>query len=811
MFFRLLLLLIVQLVAILVFSVGFFPQKAVLKGNAEFWINGDEQRAMDPQFEKLVVIVIDALRSDFLFEENMSNFNFTHGLLNQGYAWGYTAYSNPPTVTLPRLKGITTGTTPNFLDAILNVAEDDSSSNLKDQDSWLKQLHIRNKRIDFFGDDTWLKLFPEEFFQRRDGTNSFFVSDFEEVDFNVTRHLPEELNTQSDWDALILHYLGLDHIGHKGGSRSQFMAPKHREMDEVIKTVFEASDEKTLVCIMGDHGMNDLGNHGGSSSGETSAGLVFASKKLVNFRKPTVQENIKVPYRNYEDNHQYLKLVNQIDFVPTIASLFNFPIPKNSIGIIIDDFLQLFNRDAASLKVQENYQQLLHISKTPDSASHDIATLFASMKEMQDSLSQSATNYNYVLIAIGYLTLLIVTLVALRIAVVKRPHFAHLAAVVVVSILLSMSTFGSSFVEEEHQFWWWIACGLVIISGFSTKNHWKSLAIVSVCLRLIRGWNNSGQKYVYERTMFSMLTARPELLWSLNAITIFVTCFDLNVRSIYSLASSFLLAGLCLTSKANLTLVSGEGLPAWLQSVVHRSCLLLVGDLPNLNKLASVPFARLFHKYLMLLLLAHFTFQRMFTGSKRSVQDINRIITAFLIFQTVPGNIPLFLVFEGMRPHLLEIMTALGSIDEFALSLTSLILQHLTFFQLGNTNSIATVNLANAYNGVSENYNIYVVGMLMCISNFAPSIYWSLWQLTTAERLGVLRISKMEHLSMLKLPEFVVYCIFGCFLLGSCIILRYHLFIWSVFSPKLCYYVTWNLFMNLIINWGLGGLVLWFS
>ena len=42
--------------------------------------------------------------------------------------------------------------------------------------------------------------------------------DFTEVDRNVTRHVPGELSN-SDWNTLILHYLGLDHIGHKGGPR----------------------------------------------------------------------------------------------------------------------------------------------------------------------------------------------------------------------------------------------------------------------------------------------------------------------------------------------------------------------------------------------------------------------------------------------------------------------------------------------------------------------------------------------------------------------------------------------------------------
>lgn len=38
------------------------------------------------------------------------------------------------------------------------------------------------------------------------------------MDNNVTRHVPDEL-TRSDWNTMVLHYLGLDHIGHKAGPR----------------------------------------------------------------------------------------------------------------------------------------------------------------------------------------------------------------------------------------------------------------------------------------------------------------------------------------------------------------------------------------------------------------------------------------------------------------------------------------------------------------------------------------------------------------------------------------------------------------
>lgn len=330
-----------QLVAVFLFCGGFFPQKVVLKNDSKFIVNPEVQLASKPVFKKLVLVVIDALRSDFLFQKDSSDFEFLHGLLNSGEAWGYTAYSNPPTVTLPRLKGITTGSAPNFLDAILNVAEDDTSSNLKEQDSLLKQFHTHHYKMNFFGDDTWLKLFPLEFFSEYDGTNSFFVSDFEEVDFNVTRHVPYQMEHQKNWDVLILHYLGLDHIGHKGGSKSHFMPSKHREMDSVIKQIYEKIDGDTLMVVLGDHGMNDLGNHGGSSSGETSAALAFLSKRLKKYQSSDIQQSSNVPVEDAHPDYKYLKEVEQIDIVPTLSMLFNLPIPKNSMGVIIDELLQL--------------------------------------------------------------------------------------------------------------------------------------------------------------------------------------------------------------------------------------------------------------------------------------------------------------------------------------------------------------------------------------------------------------------------------------------------------------------------------------
>jgi ethanolaminephosphotransferase len=77
---------------------------------------------------------------------------------------------------MPRIKAITTGSIPSFLDVILNFAESDTSSTLATQDTWLAQMKVKgNGKLVMYGDDTWLKLFPETF-DRADGTSSFFVS-----------------------------------------------------------------------------------------------------------------------------------------------------------------------------------------------------------------------------------------------------------------------------------------------------------------------------------------------------------------------------------------------------------------------------------------------------------------------------------------------------------------------------------------------------------------------------------------------------------------------------------------------------------
>lgn len=97
-------------------------------------------------------------------------------LIASGAAMPYTAHAASPTITMPRIKALTTGSIPSFLDVILNFAESDTTSTLAQQDTWLAQMRAKGDgKLIMYGDDTWLKLFPDTF-SRADGTTSFFVS-----------------------------------------------------------------------------------------------------------------------------------------------------------------------------------------------------------------------------------------------------------------------------------------------------------------------------------------------------------------------------------------------------------------------------------------------------------------------------------------------------------------------------------------------------------------------------------------------------------------------------------------------------------
>lgn len=855
-------LLLFHVIGYLIFLLGFFPSKVVVPGFNEFhtdqspFLENDEVK-----FDKLILMVVDAMRADFLYSDN-SHMKFVHELINENCALPFTGYSNPPTVTLPRLKGITTGGAPSFLDAILNIADDkDNSQSLMNQDSWLHQFQNNLKVINFFGDDTWLKLFPpERFFNQYEGTNSFFVNDFTDVDNNVTRHLNDDL-FNSKWDGLILHYLGLDHIGHKGGPNSKFMKAKQEEMDGIIKKLYQQTiDSNTLLVVMGDHGMNEIGNHGGSSMGETNPGLLFISPKF-----KILEKNLECPLA-YNGDYKYYNYINQIDLVPTLAALLNFPIPKNNLGIIIKDLLGLWDLEAQISILIENSVQFMNIYKSKYTNDGDILNEWNILKDsesidahynflnkLQDLLTSTATEYKYTYIYIG-LSILAVTVIL--VFALFNWHFLAQAAInpklnwyfIGISILYSIHFHASSLIEEEYQIWWFF----VIICLFTLyfNNRLKSLKyfwFILVGLRIIRTWSITGQKYSTSYAFSAYLLQNVDLLWILNIVTYFLTaafiysqgslihCLTLreydtfreNVQDFGSLATFIITFVTCTISflfKLCQYYNDGRPVPDWLLVFLHWTCQ-SYGITINSNEKNQLHELNIHLSKILFYCLGVLVLARTILGKVRNIRyglitDLTNIFTLFLMHQSRPEVVPIFLLFYFVKFLTAKLLAnneniLRKNIDQLMIIITlfSICMQNLSFFSMGNTNLLATVDLSNSYNGF-KSYDVFLVGILTYFSNFAGPIFWSLASLqlifennvvcfdkkNSSRDLVNFKFLKYQILYVKSLASLFFYSMAGLNLVASCFNLRFHLFIWSVFSPKLLFFASWSILTNIFID-----------
>ncbi|CAB4375764.1 unnamed protein product [Rhizophagus irregularis] len=821
---------ILQLLGIFFFAKGFFPYKTSLSGlstvNELPPLPNGEKTPLEPKFDRLVFMLIDALRSDFVFGKN-SGMEFVQSLVAERRAIPYTAIATAPTVTLPRIKALTTGTVPNFLDAILNIAESDTSSSLADQDNWLVQLkNVNNKSISFFGDDTWIKLFPG-LFHETDGTTSFFATDTVEVDLNVTRNVIPQLS-KPGWDVLIFHYLGLDHVGHSTGPYSNLMVPKQREMDEVVKIIYEIileQDKKriredpnvkpTLFVLCGDHGMNEAGNHGGSSIGEISTAFVFMSSIFDSVKQ--VPETFSVPFD--EHSMSFYKVINQVDFVPTISYLFGIPIPKNNLGLLLLDLmvdidaldklraLQLnayqlsgilktswpsfdrspnvtsvtsvmdcdFNDDQARLQCLYSMAYYYHdksLNEVNDINHINNALLFYD-KFVTDSgsrLASSFSDYDTTSMFIGLFFMILSVFNYIKIMLVtyiqwnkrfdnqdgsksQRSHLEFLSIIGIIAFCITL--FASSYIEEEHQFWYyWIQTMFIysVILSFRLKN--RTLFIKQACtfmcqmvlVRLIRAWNQTGQKFAGTIDLkFYLNTSYIKLMW----ILYFVTSSALTIITLREIRKLYI------NNNSRRNSVLSFILQRFTQLIV---IIISISDNSNYNTCKT---------YLCATYCKSCTMSAWYNCKKP--------------------------IGKGFRDK-----------------------------------KVSKNNIIHSYTGIND-YNVVLVGLTTFWGNWSGPIWWCFasvilrkeilmrWKLTKKTNNDdnirkvddkgsdkTMQENNAKDLSSLNTILFLDYFIYTSlfhsivlFILSvGVMILRNHLFIWTVFSPKYLYQIVWNILFH---------------
>ncbi|PRQ48491.1 putative Type I phosphodiesterase/nucleotide pyrophosphatase/phosphate transferase [Rosa chinensis] len=920
----------IQLVGLSLFVFGFFPVKPTLPGHsgAESFraptCNSIRNESLNdlpphhltslykdlsgipPAFDRLILMVIDGLPAEFVLGKDgepprkdlMEAMPYTQSLLGNGMAIGYHAKAAPPTVTMPRLKAMVSGAIGGFLDVALNF-----NTQAMVDDNLLGQFFKIGWKMVMLGDETWLKLFPG-LFMRHDGVSSFFVKDTVQVDQNVSRHLGHELS-RDDWNFLILHYLGLDHVGHTGGRNSALMAPKLTEMDEVVKMIHmtnilnQKNDQgQTLLVVVSDHGMTESGNHGGSSYEETDSLALFIGLKN------DVSDYLSSTHNN----------VDQVDIAPTLALLLGVPIPKNNVGVLIPEIFGYLSEDKQLKALELNSWQLVRLlqaqipglscrnhpcdgsggdqesrvtkcygsiermccclytnaallkkswmskevsrSNSRKDYTSTVAAYYEFLRTASEWLSRRATDKPVSLLTLGIAAMFLSCLILLSLLfhIYKEVYTREMQCpfdlksimqtwcleetfILGVTLILIISMTSSSLVEEEQYIWHFMASTLHLlllrkaiqscVHSFSRgQNKTSGLQMSSICVllisgRILRGWHQGGVNW----TNLPDISKWLEKAGNDNVKSVqLVACLLVIALSLYALV----LFG----SNRNIVLVIGfsflvSGLLV-VQNILKHQDGMFASSSYSANTLVQITYAILgvstSGTVIALPWLVPFSISETglshdvyMSSASSEVQNKSLLMklreSLFLIgwayiscwcllqllLQQTINSMPILLLHVQTLASMLYFSYSGLHHNQWVEVSAFYFLGMAGHFALGNSNSLATIDVAGAFIGISSHSTV-LSGILMFIITYASPM---LFILSMVMYISLKDTSYFVSPSDADLRQLLKMMIgFPCLLplgLNSILLTAYtivlvfmsnHLFVWSVFSPKYIYVCT---------------------
>lgn len=349
----------------------------------------------------------------------------------------------------------------------------------------------------------------------------------------------------------------------------------------------------------------------------------------------------------------------------------------------------------------------------------------------------------------------------------------------------------------------------------------SSAAALQITLRILRRWNQTGQKYAGEPDIArTFLPAHNFLLWVLVILTYLDVVQRISRRAIPwasrlgSTAAAAALGAAAIGFKIAFTKADAPELLTGVE-------MLLVKPIENasLVALARVVFVG---SLALLIMTIGPTIAGQSSAAKTD-EDIlllcHDTLSLFLITQTRTTNIPAFLLFQSQYHGLNNL-----DLPSVQLSLTSLLLQYVSFFALGGSNAISSIDLSNAYNGVAG-YNVGAVGILTFLSNWAGPVWWTSATvlLLTAQKnqsppngSGSAPSNNQKSTIWRHFGQHMTLLTFFASggvlaVMIACTMLRTHLFIWTVFSPKYLYIMAWSMGQHLCTNIGFGSLLFWMA
>ena len=201
-------------------------------------------------------------------------------------------------------------------------------------DSIFREAQRKGLRTAVVGDDGWLQLFGPwvDRLVAFEGVSEEEHRDLEAIYALDDRILQEALQVLAqEPDLLLIHFAGLDNLGHGfGGASSEYRAGAQRVDAHLGELVAAIDLGTTALIVTADHGQIDSGGHGGWESVVTRVPLVMVGRGVA-----PGGEGVEV---------------NQPDIAPTVAVLLGTAIPTHNQGRALFDHLDIDPRSEAQRK-----------------------------------------------------------------------------------------------------------------------------------------------------------------------------------------------------------------------------------------------------------------------------------------------------------------------------------------------------------------------------------------------------------------------------------------------------------------------------
>ena len=424
-----------------------------------------------PRYKRAVLLLVDALRHDFtLYNSSVKNPEPWQNKMSvfselrkkfPDRTRHLEFIADPPSATFLRLKGLTTGGLPTFVDLGSNFGASEIT-----EDSWVKQLSLNKKNLVLLGDDTWMNIYSK-YFYRAFPYPSFDVWDLHTVDYGVWKHLLPQMRTD-DWDVIVAHFLGVDHAGHRYHVNHPALSDKLVQVDSWIREVVREVGEDTVLFVFGDHGMTTSGDHGGETVDEvTSTLFVYSGSKIGVMSAEEAQ--VYDPAR-----------VFQTDLVPTLTMLLGVPTPYSSLGSVIP-FLFLDensqqSRSDLQLVLQTNMNQVFRYIEaysmvSSEFSSSEISEIKSRVEDLNKQVAELKGGYSFTLVRD-------MMQIIRKIRDLCSQHWAQfnlpvMALSISVMILLSLSLVMVSSLSVI----WWVLLPLIpaIVISYDSLSPWAGV------------------------------------------------------------------------------------------------------------------------------------------------------------------------------------------------------------------------------------------------------------------------------------------------------------------------------------------------